>query len=496
MKFQEVADSIAAMTSIMSVEKKEDGGYGDIRIVTGNEAYISSIEQPQDGITMLNSKFVPNSIYTDYIQRDLIFEEFCYRAAVEKKCLHSYAHPERFDVWFNMTFMPLWPDDGNICYCTYTMEISRTASSETMSNVSSDIASAVVDATVKLRGTTDFKVAMQDVIRDVRKLCETEYCCILLVDDEEQRCEVLCEDFADGVDLAPMDSYLDEDFYSIAKTWDDTISGSSCLIAKNEHGMQVVKERNPVWYKSLTDAGVYNIALFPLRTQNETLGYMWSVNFDSEQSTKIKETLELATFILGSEIGNYLSMKRLKILSSRDMLTGVMNRNEMNNYVDELADRGTAADRDVAADGNAAADGSSKESGGASNTDQESETIGVIYADLNGLKPVNDNEGHEAGDRMLRNAADALRSVFPAEEIFRAGGDEFVVISIGLSAAELEEKAASIKKNAEKYNVSFAIGSAIAQSAKDLRKALVQADEGMYEDKKRYYEEHLEKKKR
>ena len=65
MKFQEVADSIAAMTCIMSVEKKEDGGYGDIRIVTGNEAYIASIEQPQDGITMLNSKFIPNSIYTD-----------------------------------------------------------------------------------------------------------------------------------------------------------------------------------------------------------------------------------------------------------------------------------------------------------------------------------------------------------------------------------------------------------------------------------------------
>ena len=467
MKFQEVADSIAATTCVMSVEKKEDGGYGEIRIVTGNEAYIASIEQPQDGITMLNSKFVPNSIYTDYIQRDLNFEEFCYRAAVEKKCLHSYAHPERFDVWFNMTFMPLWPDDGDICYCTYTMEISQSASSEEMSNVTREIASAVVDATVKLRGATDFRVAMRDVINDVRKLCETEYCCILLVDDEEQSCEVLCESFADDTDLDPMNKYLDEDFYSLAKSWDDAISGSSCLIAKDEHGMQIVKERNPRWYDSLNDAGVQNIALFPLRAQNETLGYMWAANFDSDDSTKIKETLELATFILGSETGNYLAMKRLKILSSRDMLTGVMNRNEMNNYVDSLAD-GNISDQPV----------------------------GVLFADLNGLKTVNDREGHIAGDRLLKNAAEVLRTAFPAEEIFRAGGDEFTVISIGMTPEEQESKIRTIRESAEKYDVSFAIGSAIATEPKQLRDALTLADERMYEDKKRYYEDHPEKKKR
>ena len=36
--FQKVADSFAAMTAVISVEKREDGSCGDIRIVTGNEA--------------------------------------------------------------------------------------------------------------------------------------------------------------------------------------------------------------------------------------------------------------------------------------------------------------------------------------------------------------------------------------------------------------------------------------------------------------------------
>jgi hypothetical protein len=43
MDFQQIADSMAAMTCIVSVEKRPDGGYGDIRIVTGNRAYIDSI---------------------------------------------------------------------------------------------------------------------------------------------------------------------------------------------------------------------------------------------------------------------------------------------------------------------------------------------------------------------------------------------------------------------------------------------------------------------
>ena len=45
MDFQNVVDSIGAMTCVMSVEKLEDG-YGEIRVVTGNRAYIDSIEKP------------------------------------------------------------------------------------------------------------------------------------------------------------------------------------------------------------------------------------------------------------------------------------------------------------------------------------------------------------------------------------------------------------------------------------------------------------------
>jgi len=458
--FQKVVDSMAAMTCVVSVEKLPNGGCGEYRIVTGNKAYIDSIEHPVQDVVMLTKKFVPNSPYTTYMTRDLNFEDFCYRAAVQKKCLHSYAHPDRYNVWFNMTFLPLLPDDGNICYCTYTMEINFEPSSERISNISGDIAAAVLGTAITLREAKDFKAAMKDVVEEIRKMCVSKYCAILLVDNENESCEILGEAFSPDLQrLLPKD-YMESDFYPIARTWKDTISGSNCLIIKNERDFEVLKQRNPLWYNTLKASGVGTIALFPLKSRNELLGYMWAGYFDADRSAQVKEILELTTFVLGSEVGNYLMLEKLRMLSSRDMLTDIMNRNEMNNYLDSLN----------------------------SLPDQKKQTVGIIFSDLNGLKRINDSQGHEAGDRLLKNAANALRELFDARNIYRAGGDEFVVILTNVSEEEIEKKAREVYQAAAHYpDVSFSLGYSFETDCRQVRRALMLADEKMYEDKKRYY---------
>lgn len=469
MDFQTIADSMYAMTCVISVEKLDGNRHGDIRIVTGNKAYIDSIEKPQDGVNMLTTKFEKNSIYTKYLPKDLNFEDACHRAAIEKKCVHSYAHPERFPVWFNMNFMPLWPDDGNLCYCTYTMEIHTQPDSRNMSDVDTDIAGAVLETCIKLRGTEDFKKTMNEVMTSIVDICGAKHGCIMLMDVLARSCSMLAEYIQPDSGLLSIEEYIDEGFYEIAESWESTIAGSNCIIIKNEDDMAVLEERNPIWHASLVGAGVKTIVLFPLKTRKDLLGYMWAINFDPENSGKIKETLELSTFILASEIANYLMVDRLRILSSRDLLTGVMNRNEMNNLVDRLS----------------------------KGTEEGAVSIGVIFADLNGLKTVNDNEGHPAGDKLLRDAADSLRDVFDEEEIFRAGGDEFCVLIKNISEEQLSAKVGELRKAADTYTrVSFAIGHSAAANAKNVRTALRHADENMYEDKRLFYEMHPERKQR
>lgn len=467
MDFQTICDSMSAMTCVVSVEKLDNNRVGKYRIVTGNRAYIDSIENPAPGTEMLTDKFIPNTEYTNYLTRDLNFEDFCYRAAVEKKCLHSYAHPDRMPVWFNMSFLPLCPDEGNLCYCLYIMEINFEPNSENMSSISGDVASKVLETCIKLRGTDDFKETLKDVIADVGEICGAEHCCILQMDEYERKCSVLCEHLSENTKLLPMGNYVDDKFYDIAESWDETIAGSNCLIAKNEQDMEVVKERNPIWYESITSAGGKNIVLFPLKSRNQLLGYIWAINFNAENTVKIKETLELTTFILGSELGNYLLLDRLKILSSKDMLTGVMNRNEMNNYVDSLC----------------------------ADTEGPVRTAGVIFADLNGLKVVNDKEGHNAGDILLKDAANALREVFEEKNIYRAGGDEFSIIVTGITKDELADRIEAIRKACNNYDkVSFALGGSVVDDSRNVRQALRSADENMYADKEKYYNEHPDKR--
>jgi len=118
--FQEFADSFLSPVCVVSVEKKEGEGYGDIRFVACNSKYIDMIEQREDPDALGETyTFVKNSLYTDYFPYNLSFEEVCYKAAVLRKEIHTYAHIYNVDVWFDIYAMPLDHQDGNIFYCSY-----------------------------------------------------------------------------------------------------------------------------------------------------------------------------------------------------------------------------------------------------------------------------------------------------------------------------------------------------------------------------------------
>ena len=464
MDFQGLVDKMSSMTCVISVEKLSDGSYGAIRIVTGNKAYIDSIEvEDEVNPRMLTNHFVPNSEYQNYFTKDLNFEDFCYRAAVKKEVLHTYVQPERFDVWMNIIMLPLVSDDEKLGYCLYLMEITKEANTKKMSNLSQETAADVLNTCLKLRGAQDFKVAVNEVMADIRRICEARHVSLLLMDQEERKCTMLGQAYADTARKVGMKHWEDEEHYRIVSSWHDMIGGSTCLILKNEKDLQLIKEKNPKWYESLYKAEVKSLVLFPLRSRHELLGYIWATNFEVENAVRIKETLEVTSFIMASEVSNYLLLKRLHTLSTIDLLTGVFNRNAMNNRVDEIG-KGEA---------------------------EKERTLGVVFADLNGLKQVNDLQGHPVGDLLLKNAAMALQNAFLGDEIYRAGGDEFVILLFDTTVEKIKEKVEHLKKIQGSYGgASFAVGFSFQKNAAEVRLALHEADEAMYADKKEYYREH------
>ena len=463
MDFERILSEYRSKACIISVEKYPDVGYGNIRIAAGNKAHCD------DMLNVMGRPFIPNLPYEEYLPKNQNFEDYCYRCAILGQPMHSYVPLPQMQLWLNMFLLPLTSDQENIGYCIYTYDVTPEADSEKMANVSAEAATTVLRTCIKLRGSVNLRQTFGEVVDDIRQICDSDHCCILLTNHEERTCLNLCESIKPGCGLLPMDTYLDEGFYNITKTWEQTIGDSTCIIIKDARDMDWLKTVNPVWHKSLTDAGAESIVMFPLKHNGNTLGYVWAINFNVENTVRIKETLELTTFFIASEIANYQLMQRLEILSSMDMLTGVMNRNQMNTVVDEILNGRVSMQLPYA----------------------------VVFADLNGLKHVNDEDGHDAGDQILKKAAAILREAFPECDVFRAGGDEFMVIARGMDENEVEEKRRFIKERAEAIkDLCFAIGTHVVRSAEDIRTAMRLADQGMYADKREYYASHPDRRYR
>ena len=114
----------------------------------------------------------------------------------------------------------------------------------------------------------------------------------------------------------------------------------------------------------------------------------------------------------------------------------------------------------------------------------------LFRSDLNGLKIVNDTYGHLYGDDAIKTIAQKLLCFFSEEEIFRISGDEFVVIWRDCSYNQFEEKVQQLRLSlkTEKGEIA-ALGSVWSEQAFDLKQMIHQAEEIMYVNKQKFYEQ-------
>lgn len=121
--------------------------------------------------------------------------------------------------------------------------------------------------------------------------------------------------------------------------------------------------------------------------------------------------------------------------------------------------------------------------------------VGVVFADINGLKSINDRVGHEAGDRLIAAIAKAITEVFAGADVYRLGGDEFVVLSFDENEETFLDKTRQLETK-WREGQSAAIGSVWLEKAKDLEQSVALADKEMYRDKSRYYEKKIHDRRR
>lgn len=122
------------------------------------------------------------------------------------------------------------------------------------------------------------------------------------------------------------------------------------------------------------------------------------------------------------------------------------------------------------------------------------ESVGVIFGDLNGLKFINDNLGHKAGDERLQKCSNIFLRFFPQDSVFRISGDEFVIFQKNPDA-EFHIKANTLHKALMMERDIASIGMAEGPGS-DVMSLINKAENAMYAEKASAAARHPEYKRK
>lgn len=111
-------------------------------------------------------------------------------------------------------------------------------------------------------------------------------------------------------------------------------------------------------------------------------------------------------------------------------------------------------------------------------------SFAVISIDLNNLKTINDTLGHAAGDEAIKTVANIARNVGrKIYNVYRIGGDEFMVIGLNQNTIQSNEFVQALKEQLRNTGYSASLGQAIYTPDKDFGEVCAEADANMYIDK-------------
>ncbi len=451
MDYNALINSFQGIACIMSMRKDSNDLF---TIAAANKNYLASVGKKDE-------EFVPNRPYTYYVPEDANFNALVKSCISDGKISHKYINAGLYNAWLDVYMLPLESDEEGNGYCLFTYEMTSESDSDRMINITAETAYNVLKTCIRFRGNDDFKSTLNSVVKDIRLQCESDGCAIILLNKEKRLIDIISFDHAEDDDFASKDDdvFFKPEFYNTVERWADIMAGSNCFIIPDEEELKAVEEKDVEWYNSLVYSGVKNLVLYPLRVNENLYGYIFATNFNSAKTEFIREIMELNSFILSAEVENYRMHKKLEMFSRTDMLTGVLNRNAMNKRVKEL-------------EGNNSSLG-----------------LGVVFVDLNGLKTVNDTKGHNAGDEMIKTVATKIKEIFAGSEIYRAGGDEFLVITTDMNRDIFYEHFEKLKSISRlEGQPTFALGAHYEDREKDIAKIMHIADQNMYKNKADYYQ--------
>ncbi len=221
-----------------------------------------------------------------------------------------------------------------------------------------------------------------------------------------------------------------------------------------------IQETWPEEYQILHQQNIQSLVAVPLFYNEKIIGFI-GVDNPGQDLKNIPLMFHTLGHFIVSAVNMLNTQKQLEYLSFYDAQTGLFNRNRYTEDMKKIRSQGLSS-------------------------------LGVAYIDINGLKNINDTLGHQHGDDIISQAAANLKQIFAPDEIYRIGGDEFLILCRNADQRLFERQVKKARAAfLQSHSCQASVGSKWSSTVKNINKLIADADRIMYEEKKDYYRNRL-----
>lgn len=403
-----------------------------------NKAYCEMVGRRKE-------ELVGRSFRSVYDNADERWFDYCYEAAKGRQ-VRSRMYSREVGHWLEFEVEPA--GEGRAAFIFMNVDMDHVEKMKLRQSSNTD--DIIIRLAKIMNGGESFEKAVNHMLAELGTIIHADRLYILETDGI--KVSNTFEWCREGV-TPEIQTLQDLDYDDYIGGWEKFLVDNTSLVLED---IEVLREDDPVDYENLKRQGIKSIMGSPIYDGGSLIGYIGADNYEISDAVNTQKVLETISYFLGARMVNQKLLKRLDYLSHRDMLTGARNRNGFMEKLEELE----AVDNPA----------------------------GIVFGDVNGLKRANDEEGHVAGDKLLRRAARALQQFWGDEYVYRAGGDEFVVLLPGISECAFYRKFQEFydMMNA-RDDMSVAYGAQWAETGSALSSAFNQADRKMYKDKRKHY---------
>ncbi len=316
-------------------------------------------------------------------------------------------------------------------------------------------AEAVLNETMQmLYAEPDLDKALDLMLEHIGLFLKAERCFIFTIEGNTMR--MTSEWCAPGMN--PLKEAATAEPRAEIERWFELFGRHSNIVIPDR---QLLQMAHPTEYAALERRDIRNCVASPVIIRDEIVSVIAIANLPANRLDGASLMLTTLSYFIATSMVADTNRKLLEKASYSDAMTGVSNRNAFVRDIEQdqrLIDQGNLA-------------------------------VGVIYFDLNGLKEINDTQGHRAGDRLIMHLADTITLFFRKREVYRTGGDEFVTICLNMPEQLFTERLARVMAYIDSATtLSVSIGYAWSQQkGLSLQQVIANADAKMYEEKQIYY---------